>query len=87
MGGWGDEWAAGKAGSEEPSSAVTAKREKGGGAQNNLGGWGDGKSSQIAMIDSSPENPQCCISMVARFGDFHSSFCKTEKEKDRDRAK
>ena len=71
MGGWGDEWAAGKAGSEEPSSAVTAKREKGGGAQNN----------------SSPENPQCCISMVARFGDFHSSFCKTEKEKDRDRAK
>ena len=50
-------------------------------------GGGDGKSSQIAMIDSSPENPQCCISMVARFGDFHSSFCKTEKEKDRDRAK
>ena len=78
MGGWGDEWMAGKAGSGEPSSAVTAKREKGGGAQNNLRG-GLENLFQIAMFDSSLENPRCCISMVARFGDFHSSFCKTEK--------
>ena len=46
MGGWGDEWVAGKAGSGEPSSAVTAKREKGGGAQNKLGG-----RVPIALID------------------------------------